>query len=83
MPIDFDRPEPGEWVQPKMNGYLLSCCDCGLVHRVDFRVLKRTGKVNRYRQWPATTLGNAVVQMRFFREEEATAEQRARSVGDV
>lgn len=27
------------WVQPAMRGYLLSCCDCGLVHRLDFRIV--------------------------------------------
>jgi hypothetical protein len=26
------------WVQPVKRGYLLACCDCGLVHRMDFRV---------------------------------------------
>ena len=26
------------WVQPVMKGYLLACCDCGLVHRLDFRI---------------------------------------------
>jgi hypothetical protein len=25
------------WVRPLMNGYLLKCCDCALVHRVDFK----------------------------------------------
>ena len=27
------------WVQPRMRGYLLECCDCCLVHRMDFRVV--------------------------------------------
>lgn len=26
------------WVQPISRGYLMSCCDCGLVHRMNFRV---------------------------------------------
>lgn len=26
------------WVQPVKRGYLMSCCDCGLVHRMDFRI---------------------------------------------
>jgi len=26
------------WVQPVENGYKMSCCDCGLVHTMDFRV---------------------------------------------
>lgn len=30
--------EPNEWVQPVMDNYGMMCCDCGLVHRLDFRV---------------------------------------------
>lgn len=26
----------GELVTPKRIGYKMSCCDCGLVHRIDF-----------------------------------------------
>lgn len=32
-----------EWVQPIRSGYGLACCDCGLVHEMDFRV--RKGKI--------------------------------------
>lgn len=28
----------GEWVQPIRRGYLMGCCDCNLVHRMDFRI---------------------------------------------
>lgn len=31
------------WQNPTMTGYLMKCCDCGLVHEVEFRV----GKVTR------------------------------------
>lgn len=30
----------GEWVQPKRKKYLMKCCDCGLVHRLVFRLVK-------------------------------------------
>jgi hypothetical protein len=26
------------WVQPVKRGYLMACCDCGLVHRMEFRI---------------------------------------------
>lgn len=26
------------WVQPQMSKYLLACCDCGLVHEMQFRI---------------------------------------------
>ncbi len=32
----------GQWIRP-LRGYKLACCDCSLVHRVDFRV--RNGRV--------------------------------------
>lgn len=32
------------WVLPIMEGYKISCCDCGLVHDMEFRV---TGEYDR------------------------------------
>jgi hypothetical protein len=29
----------GEWVRPKQEGYRLACCDCGLIHAVNFRIV--------------------------------------------
>ena len=29
-----------DWVCPKPQGYLMQCCDCELVHEVDFRVVR-------------------------------------------
>lgn len=31
----------GEWVQPKRRGYKMECCDCGLIHRMNFRIKDR------------------------------------------
>lgn len=33
----------GDWVKPKMNNYKIGCCDCGLVHTVNIRIIK--GKI--------------------------------------
>ena len=27
-----------DWIQPVTKGYKMGCCDCGLVHTLDFRV---------------------------------------------
>lgn len=27
-----------DWVQPIESGYRMACCDCGLVHEMEFRV---------------------------------------------
>lgn len=35
--IDTDNP-----ITPKMKGYKMSCCDCGLVHEIDFKVIRVT-----------------------------------------
>jgi hypothetical protein len=29
-----------EWIQPIRRGYKMACCDCGLVHVIDFRMRK-------------------------------------------
>lgn len=33
-----------EWNSPKMKGYKMQCCDCGLIHEIDFKVVKFKGK---------------------------------------
>ena len=38
--VEFKQVKAGEWEQPVARGYLMKCCDCGLVHRLDFRVVK-------------------------------------------
>lgn len=38
IPSKFKRAKENKWEQPIMNGYLMKCCDCGLVHEVDFRI---------------------------------------------
>jgi hypothetical protein len=34
--MKYDEPEAGEWVRPVKRGYKMACCECGLVHRIDF-----------------------------------------------
>ncbi len=36
----YTSPEDREWVRPVMKGYRMGCCDCGLVHVIDFKVIK-------------------------------------------
>jgi hypothetical protein len=33
----------GEWIQPIRKGFYAKCCDCGLVHKINFRTVK--GKI--------------------------------------
>ena|ERR1035437_7004994 len=34
----YDEPEANEWILPVRKGYKIACCDCGLVHKIDFRI---------------------------------------------
>lgn len=36
----YKKVQAGEWVQPIRKGYKMRCCDCGLVHRLNFRLVK-------------------------------------------
>ena len=55
----YERPKAGQWVRPVRRGYKMACCDCGLVHRLDFRVVPY-GSGHK-------------VEMRAFRDTRATA----------
>lgn len=45
--IKFYLQHDGEWIEPEKN-YLMACCDCSLVHKMEFRVVK--GRV-QFRAW--------------------------------
>lgn len=36
----FKKVKRGEWVRPVMKGYRMKCCDCGLVHIINFKVIR-------------------------------------------
>ena len=37
-PKPYPSVAANEWVQPIRRGYRMMCCDCGLVHELDFRI---------------------------------------------
>lgn len=57
-----------EWIQPVQKGYLMSCCDCNLVHRMDFRIVKNPNNEKEQK-----------VQFRASRANGYTAAQRKRN----
>jgi hypothetical protein len=59
----FKQVFDGDWVYPRHNGYRMRCCDCGLVHRVNFRVVKDSS-------------GQLSVRFQAFRAGRATAMSR-------
>lgn len=38
--MKYQQVYDGQWVRPVMNGYRMMCCDCGLVHELDFKVIE-------------------------------------------
>ncbi len=44
----------GLWFTPVMRGLRLICCDCGLVHSVDFKITKAGVKMRATRNARAT-----------------------------
>ena len=59
--VKYALPKAGEWIQPIRRGYKMACCDCGLVHTLDF---KTVGTRSRR------------IQFRVFRNNRATAAVR-------
>jgi hypothetical protein len=45
----FKVQKNGEWVQPIKRGYLMKCCDCGLVHTLNFRIVNNRVQFQAYR----------------------------------
>ena len=39
---NFQVVQDDKWVLPKMTGYKMKCCDCGLVHVIDFSIIRKT-----------------------------------------
>ena len=44
----------GQWVAPKKSGYRMECCDCGLVHVLEFRLYRGQVQMRGYRDNRAT-----------------------------
>jgi hypothetical protein len=44
--MTYTQLHDNEWVTPYMRGYRIKCCECGLVHVLDFRILKRGKRTN-------------------------------------
>lgn len=52
MSRKFKRISDGEWVAPRRKGYKMMCCDCNLVHNLDFKLIKHArGKRIIFRAW--------------------------------
>jgi hypothetical protein len=40
----FKKVKPNDWQYPSIRVYKMQCCDCGLVHNMEFKVVRVTKK---------------------------------------
>ena len=38
--MKYDITKDGQWIQPFRKDFKIKCCDCGLVHNINFRIRK-------------------------------------------
>jgi len=60
--MNYKRVKNNEWIRPQRNNYKMMCCDCGLVHIIDFK-LEKHGK-------------NKVIMFKAKRDNRATGQAR-------
>ena len=53
--MKYHQATDGVWEQPTRHGYKLRCCDCGLVHKLDFRIYHGKIQFRAYRDNRATS----------------------------
>ena len=64
--MKYQQEYDGKWIHPQKKGYKMMCCDCGLVHKVEFQ------------HFP---YGNGIaIHYRVWRDNRATAASRKKSV---
>jgi hypothetical protein len=74
----YDEIGYGEWTRPRMRDFREQCCDCGLIHRLDFRIVDAKGRSlpssrTKGRSRPSSRLH---VEFRTRRDDRATAAAR-------
>lgn len=68
QPISAGRGGWSDWQQPIMKGYRMQCCDCGLVHEMEFRALEQLEPAGDDDTWAARPVKNGRVEFRARRE---------------
>jgi hypothetical protein len=53
-----------EWQQPIMKGYMMQCCDCGLVHEIQFKALEQISEPDTNGDWKARLIKKGRVDFR-------------------
>jgi hypothetical protein len=73
--ISYDVIGYGEWIRPRMRDFREQCCDCGLIHRLDFSIVDDRKGV---RAPPAkgSSRPRLYIEIRTRRDDRATAAAR-------
>ncbi len=61
--LEWQQGKEGEWVQPPRKNFYIQCCDCHLIHRVNFRLVN-TGTYNK-------------IQLQVFRADDVVTGEEA------
>ncbi len=83
-PVIHENAETGwsDWLKPRMKNYKMACCDCGLVHELEFQVIKQGKLVKEYKDglhmFEYTEVENPKYQisLRAKRDKRATGQHR-------
>jgi hypothetical protein len=78
MSTKYRQARDGQWIRPCRRGYRIMCCDCGLVHRVDFKVVCRNGRT--YLAFRATRDRKATAATRRARGHDPKTGRRPRRI---
>ncbi len=65
---DYYQVHDGEWIEPPLRGFREQCCDCGLVHRLNFRINDR-GRVEFQSFRDARATNGARTYFRFTEDD--------------
>jgi hypothetical protein len=70
-----DKTGWSRWIPPVMRGYKMACCDCGLVHDMNFKVMRVTKRLKNG-DWHSERVSGLKVMFKARRNERSTAAMR-------
>lgn len=58
----YKQQQDGDWIRPQMRRYRLKCCDCGLIHVLDFKIVGKRIVFRATRNYRATAAARRASQ---------------------
>lgn len=52
--MKYDQVFDGEWITPRHKGWRMKCCECSLIHVVDFKIAGKAVMLRATRDMRAT-----------------------------